>query len=592
MNRGLLRYAGVLAVAITLGIGGRILPEFYITMLNYIGLYALVALGLVLLTGVSGITSFGQAAFVGIGAYTTAAVTVNFGLSPWVGLVAGLGVNLVFALVLGFITLRLSGHYLPLGTICWSVSIYYVFGNMDQLGGQTGMMGIPAISLLGVTLDTGRSMFVLIWVVTLAALVLTQNLLESRPGRAMRALKSNAMMAENFGVDGAKVKLAVFVYAALLASVSGWLYAHLLRFVNPTPFGITMSIEYLFMAVVGGAGYVWGAVLGSAVITILREILQDILPAVLGRSGNFEIIAFGALIIILLQLNRDKGFGVLLDMLPRFARAADAGAPALPHSQRPLPEQTAALLSVRQIRKTFGGLVAVGNVSFDVRGAGITAVIGPNGAGKSTLFNLLTGCLRPDSGEVWLRGERIDRLAPHELVRRGISRSYQHVLLMADRSVLENTMFGAHSRSQRGPLAAAFELKGEVEESLRAEAERQLARVGLLALRDEKAGNLALGQQRLVEIARALCAAPDILLLDEPAAGLRHHEKNELAGLLKELRAGGMSIVLVEHDMRFVMGIADEIVVLNFGEKLAEGRPQQIRRDPLVLQAYLGGSAR
>jgi branched-chain amino acid transport system permease protein len=590
MNRSLLRYGSIFAVAAALLIGGRILPEFYITLLNYIGLYALVALGLVLLTGVSGITSFGQAAFVGIGAYTTAAVTVNFGLSPWLGLVAGLLVNLVFAAVLGFITLRLSGHYLPLGTICWSVSIYYIFGNLDQLGGQTGMMGIPAISLFGMPLDSGRSMYGLIWVMTLAALLLTQNLLESRPGRAMRALKSNQMMAENFGVDGARVKLAVFVYAALLASVSGWLYAHLLRFVNPAPFGITMSIEYLFMAVVGGAGYVWGAVLGSAVITVLREVLQDVLPAVLGRSGNFEIIAFGALIIVLLQLNRDKGFGVLLDRLPRLSRASGAQGPDLPRPQR--SRATGKLLSVRQIRKTFGGLIAVNDVSFEVDGAGIVAVIGPNGAGKSTLFNLLTGCLEPESGEVWLRGERIDRLAPHELVRRGISRSYQHVLLMSDRSVLENVMFGAHARSERGPFAAAFGLKADVEDSLRAEAERQLARVGLSAVIDVPAGNLALGQQRLVEIARALCAAPDILLLDEPAAGLRHHEKNELAALLKELRAGGMSIVLVEHDMRFVMGIADEIVVLNFGQKLAEGRPQQIRKDPKVLEAYLGGSAR
>ncbi len=590
MNRGLPRYAGILAIAAPLLICGRILPEFYITLLNYIGLYALVALGLVLLTGVSGITSFGQAAFVGIGAYATAAVTVNFGLSPWLGLVAGLLVNLLFAAVLGFITLRLSGHYLPLGTICWSVSIYYVFGNLDQLGGQTGMMGIPAISLFGVTLDSGRSMYVLIWAVALAALLLTQNLLESRPGRAMRALKSNRTMAENFGVDGARVKLAVFVYAALLASVSGWLYAHLLRFVNPAPFGITMSIEYLFMAVVGGAGYVWGAVLGSAVITVLREVLQDVLPAVLGRSGNFEIIAFGALIIVLLQLNRDKGFGVLLDRLPRFSRALDTQAAGLPQLKRFGP--TGKLLSVRRVRKTFGGLVAVNDVSFEVDAAQIVAVIGPNGAGKSTLFNLLTGWLRPERGEVWLRGERIDRLAPHELVRRGISRSYQHVLLMSDRSVLENVMFGAHARSERGPFAAAFGLNADVEDSLRAEAERQLARVGLSAVIDEPAGNLALGQQRLVEIARALCAAPDILLLDEPAAGLRHHEKNELAALLKELRGGGMSVVLVEHDMRFVMGIADEIVVLNFGQKLAEGRPQQIRKDPKVLEAYLGGSAR
>lgn len=590
MNRGAVRYLGWFAIAAMLCIGGQVLPEFYVTLLNYIGLYGLVALGLVLLTGVSGITSFGQAAFVGIGAYTTAAITVHLGLSPWVGLGAGLLLNFLLAAVIGFVTLRLSGHYLPLGTICWSVSLYYIFGNMETLGGQTGMTGIPAISVLGYSLDSGRSMYYLIWIVTLAALWLTQNLLESRPGRAMRALKSNQKMAENFGVNSAVVKLAVFIYAALLASISGWLYAHLLRFVNPAPFGITMSIEYLFMAVVGGAGYVWGAILGSAVITILREVLQDILPTVLGRSGNFEIIAFGALVILLLQLNRDKGFGVLLDLLPKALRPPDAQAKVL--TQRKLAPSSGILLSVRNIRKAFGGLVAVGGVSFEVGDAKIVAVIGPNGAGKSTLFNLLTGCLAPDSGEVWARGERVDLLPAHELVNRGIARSYQHVRLVSDQTVLENVMFGAHARTSRGPFQAALGLQSGVEDSIRLEAERQLVRVGLGALMHEQAGNLALGQQRLVEIARALCAAPDVLLLDEPAAGLRHHEKNELAMLLSELRASGMSVILVEHDMRFVMGIADDIVVLNFGEKLAEGRPQQIRKDPKVLEAYLGGSYR
>ncbi|MGF7162453.1 branched-chain amino acid transport system permease protein [Rhodoligotrophos appendicifer] len=578
------------AILLACLLGGQVFSEFYITLLNYIGLYALVALGLVLLTGVSGITSFGQAAFVGIGAYTTAVLTVNFGLSPWVGLGAGLVVNLLAALVLGGITLRLSGHYLPLGTICWSMSLYYVFGNMAELGGQTGMTGIPAISVFGTVLDSGRSMFYLIWFVVLVALLLTQNLLDSRPGRAMRALKKDAEMAENFGVNGSRVKLAVFVYAALLASISGWLYAHLLRFVNPAPFGITMSIEYLFMAVVGGAGYVWGAVLGSAVIVILRESLQDVLPAILGRSGNFEIIAFGALIILLLQLNRDKGFGVLLERLPRFRKPAAAEDASLEPIVRPAMT-SGTLLAVKGVGKRFGGLVAVNDVSFEVGPGQIVAVIGPNGAGKSTLFNVLTRCLATDGGEVWLRGERVDQLPAHELVHRGLSRSYQHVRLVPDRSVLENVMFGAHGRSRRGPLAAAFGIRQAVEDALRKEAERQIGRVGLAAMIDEPAGNLALGQQRLVEIARALCAAPDLLLLDEPAAGLRHNEKNDLASLLKQLRAGGMSILLVEHDMRFVMEIADDVVVLNFGNKLAQGAPQQIRRDPKVLEAYLGVSA-
>jgi len=578
-----------IAAAVLIGASGPLLPEFYVTLLNYIGLYALVALGLVVLTGVSGITSFGQAAFVGIGAYTTTVVTVTFGLSPWLGLVAGLVVSFVVALVLGAITLRLSGHYLPLGTICWSVSLYYVFGNMAELGGQLGVNGIPPITILGWPLDTGRSMYYLIWLCTLGAMLLTDNVLRSRVGRAMRALKYNGEMAESFGVNGSRMKLLVFVYAAVLAALSGWLYAHLLRFVNPAPFGINMSIEYLFMAVVGGAGYVWGAVLGSAVITILKELLQDILPSILGRNGNFEIIAFGALIILLLQANRDKGFGLLFELFDR-KETGSAGANRLPKPMRVKPADP--LLAARTVTRTFGGLVAVNKVTFDVRPASIVAVIGPNGAGKSTLFSLLTRLLDLNGGEVHFGGHRIDRLAPHELVRRGISRSYQHVRLVPDRTVLENVMLGGYCRTSRGPFAAAIGLGFEQELQLQGEAEAQLKRLGLLAHKDELAGNLSLGQQRLVEIARALASAPSLLLLDEPAAGLRHHEKEELARLLGELRSEGMTILLVEHDMRFVMTLADNIVVLNFGKMLAEGVPREVRANPVVLEAYLGKSVR
>ena len=583
------RLGSWLAAALLIGLGGLYMPDFYVTLLNYIGLYALVALGLVVLTGVSGITSFGQAAFVGVGAYTTTVVTVNLGLSPWLGLGAGLIVSFVLALLLGMITLRLSGHYLPLGTICWSVSLYYVFGNMSELGGQLGIGGIPPIEIFDWTLDTGRSMYCLIWICTLSAMLLTDNVLRSRIGRAMRALKYNGEMAESFGVNAARMKLFVFIYAAVLAALSGWLYAHLLRFVNPTPFGITMSIEYLFMAVVGGSGYVWGALLGSAVITILKEVLQDILPSLLGRTGNFEIIAFGALIIVLLQVNRDKGFGLLFEFFEwkpwRVEAAGKLSKPARAQSAGPL-------LSVRGVTRTFGGLIAVNNVTFDVTRGSIVAVIGPNGAGKSTLFSLLTRLLDLSGGHVLFEGNQVDHIARHELVRRGISRSYQHVRLLPDRTVLENVMLGGHARTDRGPFAAAIGLKSEQELQLQAEAERQLSRLGLDAVRGELAGNLSLGQQRLVEIARALASSPTLLLLDEPAAGLRHSEKESLARLLAELRSDGMTILLVEHDMRFVMGLADNIVVLNFGMMLAEGRPREVRSNPAVLEAYLGGVPR
>lgn len=295
-------------------------PPFWVTLGNYVGLYSIVALGLVLLTGVAGQTSFGQAAFVGIGAYTTAILTTRYQWSPWLNLAVGLALTTALALFLGFITLRMKGHYLPLATIAWGMSLYFLFGNVEFLGGHTGITGIPGISLFGLELRTERGFFLLIWGLAILALRATDNLLDSRPGRAVRALKGQLAMAEAFGVDAARLKIVVFVYAALLACTSGWLYAHLQRFVNPTPFGINQGIEYLFMAVVGGAGSVWGAVVGATVLTLAKEVLQDILPGLLGRSGNFEVVVFGVLMVLLLHRARDGVWPWLTRLLPQRGR--------------------------------------------------------------------------------------------------------------------------------------------------------------------------------------------------------------------------------------------------------------------------------
>ena len=262
-------------------------PPFWVTLANYIGLYSIVALGLVLLTGVAGQISFGQAAFVGLGAYTSAFLTTHYAVSPWFTLLAGLTITFAVALALGFIALRMRGHFLPLATIAWGLSLYFLFGNLDFLGGHTGVSGIPALSLFGVEMKDERRMCWLIWACVLSALWTMQNLLDSRPGRAIRALKGRLEMAEAFGVDGARLKMVIFVYAALLACLSGWLYAHLQRFVNPTPFGIGQGIEYLFMAVVGGAGSVFGAVAGATIITLLQQYRQDALPLpFVGRTAR------------------------------------------------------------------------------------------------------------------------------------------------------------------------------------------------------------------------------------------------------------------------------------------------------------------
>ena len=563
------------------------LPDFWIAQLNYIGLYSLTCLGLVLLTGIGGLTSFGQAAFVGIGAYTTAWLTLNTGISPWLTLFIGLGITAASALVLALITLRMSGHYLPLATIAWGLSLYYLMGNIDALGKYDGLLGLNSLNFFGVDLGQGRGFFVLTWAIVLALAAALLNLLDSRAGRAIRSLASGAHMAEAMGISTFRYKVIIFLIAALFASVSGWLFAHFQRTVNPSAFGLKMGIEYLFMTVVGGVGHVWGALTGAALTKLLDDQLQVLLPRLIGTSGSYEVIVFGIALVMMLKYQPDGLWDFVARRLPHPQREVDwAGAPALPESAKPAAGEL--LLEVRAVRKEFGGLVAVNDVSFEIRAGEIVGLIGPNGAGKSTTFNLVTGALPLTSGAVAFRGQTISGRQSRAIARCGIARTFQHVKMIPNMTVLENVALGAHTRGNKGVLSAMTRTDRAEERSLFNEAQRQLERIGMGPWLHELAGNLPMGPQRLLEIARALCSDPALLLLDEPAAGLRHKEKLALVEVLRQLQREGMTILLVEHDMDLVMDVCERLVVMEFGTLLMQGTPREVQQSPEVRAAYLG----
>ena len=567
-------------------------PPFWIVLLDNIGLAALVAMGLVLLTGVGGLTSFGQAAFCGFGAYTTAVLTTAYGVSPWLTLPLSLLVSGIAAVLLGIVTVRLSGHYLPLGTIAWGIGLFYLFSKLEFLGRNDGISGIPPLSIGSFKMLDPGTIYFAIWIAVLISALLTMNLLDSRTGRAIRALRRGHIAGEAFGVQTPRAKLLVFIYAAVLAGLSGWLYAHFQRAANPTPFGAQAGIEYLFIAVVGGAGYVWGAVLGAGIVVILKEILQSYLPYVFGGQSQLETIVFGILLVVLLQL---APTGVWPWLMAR--SAAQAG-----------PQDARYVASACQARARAGlrcraaadreGAQAVRRR--DCRQRCLLRRPGPRDRRPDRpQRRRQEHDLQPDHGRadddrrhhLGARPARSTTRRRRKWSSSASARTFQHVKLVPDMTVLENVAIGAHLRGSSGAISSMFRLDRADEARLLAEAARQIERVGLGDQIDQLAGSLSLGQQRIVEIARALCVDPMLLLLDEPAAGLRHMEKQRLAALLRQLRDGGMSVLLVEHDMGFVMDLADRIVVLDFGTKIAEGTPAAIKTNPDVIKAYLGATA-
>jgi branched-chain amino acid transport system permease protein len=561
------------------------LPSFYVGIFAYAGVYALVAIGLVLLLQ-AGQISLGQGAFMGLGAYGSALVARTYGIDTVVTLIASIAATAAVAALIGHVTLRLRGHYLPLATLAYGIALAGVFTAWHEVtGGASGLDKIPPLSLFGFALTDDRLYTQLIWVTVLLAVLGLSRLRSSRVGRAIATLESHDVMARSFGVDTTLLRIKVLVFSAVLAALAGGLYVHMLRFISPSPFGLMTSFKVLIMAVVGGPMSAAGGVIGALALESTQWALQDVL-ARWGAAGNLEVIVFGIILIVMLVKWPQGLWPVAETILPKPVSRSSAGE-ALPSSV-PRQDRNAVLLRLEQIGIRFGGLQALDGVDMVLRRGEFVGLIGPNGAGKTTLFSIISGLQRPTSGEVTLFGRALP--ASHSIVQCGMARTFQHVQLVPELTVIENVALGAYWRTRAGFVRGLLALDNAENKRALASARDALERVGLREEAELAAASLPLGKQRIVEIARALVADPQILLLDEPAAGLRFSEKLTLVKILRQLHAENVTILLVEHDMELVMGCVERLVVLDRGRIIAAGAPEDVQANPAVIAAYLGGS--
>ena len=567
----------VIALAVT--------NSYYQLIMTLVLVWATFGLSWNVLSGYTGLVSFGHAAFFGIGAYTTALGQIHFDLSPWLLIPVAAVFGAVAGLLIGFPTFRLRGVYFALSMLAYPLALLYVF---EWLGYQEVTLPMKRETPAAYMQFADHRIYTLLALVLLAVIVFVTRLVEqSRFGMALLSIKQNEAAAEAAGINTLKWKLYAITLSGAIAGAVGAFYAVVLLVVTPVSvFGMLVSAQALTVTLFGGVGTVWGPVIGAAILIPTAEILHAELGHIIPGIQN---VIYGLAIVILILVAPEGMFWKARDFAHRRWPHQVSAAPANPAEESTpcsrsggtvalasaAPAGSAPLLSVRGLSISFGGLKAVQDVSFDVARGTILGIIGPNGAGKTTVFNLLNGFLRPDAGQIVFDGRNVTRRKPHQLCAAGVGRTFQIMRPFARMSVADNVVIGAY-------VHAATDAEAR---RLAADA---MARVGLTGYAHRVAGELTTRELRLMELARALAGQPTLLLLDETLAGLGHNEADELIAIIRRLAQDGITIVIIEHTMQAMVRLVDCFVVLDHGAVLVEGKPETVTRDPRVIEAYLG----